>query len=599
MSQSPSNPFSNAVTVSPDNAILNDIYHPPIMKVRRAPSKGDSCLLIDCDVPIGSTAWFQAYCDRFKLEPKSPMDFKNLDGKVVREQCNRVLRDLTMAGAVWRYGRDGITSSHMTRLEQELAALAEMRLSSHFLLTWDMERKARHKGMMLSTCYASLNSLVGYVLGLSAICPLTHGLLFDSFACLPHEERPTVALQCCPDQRNALIQQLEDTYGHVAVEPVYHRHHATSCFTDLGPLMGLSEKEVDACRKFFATGKKLKLEEYLETEPEFRALHDRDIRIQRVVTVGKKLEGGLRSISDHPSNLIISSRSLENIVPLRRVSDCDRSVVGWDRPVIDALGLTRLTLDATGVISILRRTREHIRATHPPKVIQETVLSSRRVQGLAISDSDVLDLTHLPSDDPRVFGFLETGNLAGVEFGGPIAQSEAREAYQAVELNRFESLITAVAFQRYSLRSLLPVYRARQQGQESIPLVHPLFDRITAPTYGLILYLDQVAQALHELTGQPMQAMFQVLHEVKSSGAMAAETEQSLATAMTSNGLTHATAMMVVERVREAAINAHGKGRVAWGAVQRYWCAYLKVYFPEQFGQAYFDYQAARSQAIQ
>jgi DNA polymerase III subunit alpha len=611
MSQTPSNHSvgQNSASLASVSNVLYDLNHSSIMKVvhvRLALQDSQSkqayiaphCL-IDCDAQIGSPAWFKFYCAQFKLEPVTSPDYQSIGGQTIKQQCNNALRDLAEAGAIWRYGLDGITNVHHARLDHELTVLADMGLSAHFLMAWDLVHKAREKGIHACVGYASMNSLVAYVLGMLSLCPIEHGMLFESFAYLPQEERPTVALQCCPDERNALIQQLEDTYGHVAVEPVYHRHNATSCFTDLGPLMGLSEKEVDACRKYFATGKTLKLEEYLEREPEFRALHDRDTRVQRVVTVGKKLEGGLRSISDHPSNLIVSSRPLENIVPLRRVPDCDRPVVGWDRPVIDALGLTRLNLDATGVMSILRRTREHIRATHPPKVIQESVLSSRRTQGLAISDSDVLELAHLPCDDPRVFGFFKTGDLAGVEFGGPIAQNEARETYQAVELNRFESLIAAVALQRYSLRNLLPVYRARRQGHEPIPLVHPVFDRITAPTYGLILYLDQVAQALHELTGQPMKVIFQVLHEVKSSGAMAAETEQLLVTAMTSNSLTPATAMLVVERVREAAINAHGKGRVAWGAVQSYWCAYLKVYFPEQFGQAYFDYQVACNQAIQ
>ncbi|HRJ49479.1 MAG TPA: DNA polymerase III subunit alpha, partial [Phycisphaerales bacterium] len=473
------------------------------------------------------TAWYKAYCSRFEAVPfrvdesASESRREELLAQAKRE-CDEALRRLAEAGFVWRYGPDapdpppsadrGHESDRalrMARLERELAILADKNISAYFLIVWDFVNWGRQRGIPANARGSGVGTMVGYVLGLSNACPVRYGLLFERFTDPDRSEYPDIDIDLCQDGRSSVIAYVREKYGHVAQIITFGTMKAKAAIRDVGRVLGMAIPDVDRIAKLIPEQLNITLERALEQEPDLRRLYDGDPQVARLIDNARTLEGQARHASVHAAGVIVATRPLDEIVPLYRPSGAPTNeiVTQWDGPTCEKMGLLKMDFLGLRTLSVIERCKALIAEGLPEDEVWRAVgrpgqAPSRRGAaraGMAISHP--LDLDRLDFQDQHVFEVFRRGDTTGVfQFESP----GMRRLLIDMRPDRVEDLIAANALFRPGPMDLIPEYNRRKHGQAPVLSIHPIADRFTAETYGVMVYQEQVMQIVHELGGIPL-----------------------------------------------------------------------------------------------
>lgn len=582
--------------------------HAPVVVVK-APAKSKLPKVGSKQYNGDLTAWFKDFCSNFELEPANDPD---LDQTALKAECDKALRLLAEAGMVWRYGpgitdhrhkliegQDGVDEAReklasdkdkdafdkWARLNRELKILADKLISAYFLIVWDFVNWGRQRGIPSLARGSGVGTMVGFVLGLSNACPVHYGLLFERFTDPDRTEYPDIDIDLCQDGRGEVINYVREKYGHVAQIITFGTLKARAAIRDVCRVHEVPLIEADKLAKLVPEELKITIDKALEAEPELKKWYDTDDRIARVLDTGRVLEGQARHASVHAAGVIVATRPLYEVAPLYKQSGSDDVITQWDGPTCEEMGLLKMDFLGLRTLSVIERAKSIIRSTLPAEKIYEAVGRKKGDKG-----PDPLDLERLEYTDQNVFGMFQRGDTTGVfqfESGG------MRRLLLDMKPDRLEDLIAANALFRPGPMDLIPDYNQRKHGQQAVPKVHEIVDRFTEPTYGVMVYQEQVMQIVHELGGIPLRSAYSLIKAIsKKKEKVINAMRPTFIEGAGNKGLSKADAEGLFELILKFAGYGFNKSHSTGYAIVAYQTAYLKAYFPAQYMAAFLSFES-------
>ena len=572
--------------------------------------------------PIGSTEWYKDFCAQYELLPFDELNDKAITAAELKSRCDTALRELAEAGAIWRYGESGITKDHRDRLERELKILADKNISAYFLIVWDFVNEARRRGIPANARGSGVGTMVGYCLGLSNACPIQYGLLFERFTDPDRSEYPDIDIDMCQDGRQEIIDYVRQKYGHVAQIITFGTLKARAAIRDVGRVLNLPLGDVDKVCKLVGDGLGTTLTSALEQVPDLQRLHQENPQVRAVLDTAKRLEGLTRHAGVHAAGVIIATQPLDNIVPLYQPPGTDQVVTQWDGPTCEKIGLLKMDFLGLRTLSIIEKAKALIRQTLSPEVIRATVAAgappgraranASTINGDATASpdakepapfrvgldphSDPLDLDRLTFDDQKVLDLFRRGETAGVfQF-----ESEGmRGLLMGMKPDRLEDLIAANALYRPGPMELIPDYNDRKHGRAKVPQVHPIVDQITAETYGIMVYQEQVMLVVHKLGDIPLRSAYTLIKAIgkKQQDKIDSYREKFIEGAQ-KKGVTNAQAVEFFNLILKFAGYGFNKSHSTGYAIVAYQTAFLKTYFPVQYMAAVLTYESVSTDKV-
>jgi DNA polymerase-3 subunit alpha len=541
--------------------------HAPLVRVKRV----GKAPKFDAAEP---TKWFNAFCAGFELQPFEGLDAADKERTNAKKECDDALRELAEAGALWRYGADGITPPIRARLERELKVLADKSISAYFLIVWDFVAWARRNGIPALARGSGVGTMVGYVLGLSNACPERFGLLFERFTDPDRSEYPDIDVDICQDGRGRVLDYVRQKYGHVAQIITFGRLKAKAAVKDVARVMGLPPAEGQRLSNLVPAELHITLDEALQKEPQLKQAAESDPVIGKVIEHAKALEDHARHAGIHAAGVVIATRPLDDIVPLCRAAGGGEEVVTqWDGPTCEKAGLLKMDFLGLRTLSTIERCVQLVKAGLPDEAVWKAV-------GREAGDGGAhpLDLDRLKMDDQRVLGLFRRGDTMGVfqfESGG------MRKLLVDMKPDRLEDLIAANALFRPGPMDLIPDYNARKNGRQAVPVMNGEVDRLVSETYGIMVYQEQVMQVLHHLGGIPLRAAYTIIKAIsKKKQDVIASAKADFVKGAGTRGMEARAAEDLFELILRFAGYGFNKSHSTGYAIVAYQTAYLKTYFP-------------------
>ncbi|HKM40196.1 MAG TPA: DNA polymerase III subunit alpha [bacterium] len=471
------------------------------------------------------------------------------------QSSDTYLEKLCWQGLRRRYQQ--LTPSMMERLQNELNTIRSMGIASYFLIVWDFVRFAREHDILVGPGRGSAaGSLVAYVLGITNIDPLAHGLLFERFLNPERVSMPDIDIDFADNHRDRVIEYVKKTYGsdHVAQIITFGTMAARAAIRDVGRAYAFPYNDVDRIAKLVPLELGVNLAEALAASNELATLYEQEEWVQYLLDGAQKLEGLPRHASTHAAGIVISTRPLTEYIPLQKTADgIITTQYSWE--TIEDIGL--LKMDFLGLRTLT--------------VIQETWKLVKRTQGLEQNQAE------LPLDDKATYDLLASGNTFGVfQLESPGMRALIRDL-KPVEIN---DLIALVALYRPGPlgSGMTDDYVARRHGLKEVRYLHPLLEPILAETYGVIVYQEQVMQIASKLAGFTLgQAdMLRRAMGKKRPEALAAERHRFIVGAQKNNIKTEI-ANQIFDLMEHFAGYGFNKSHSAAYAMLAYETAYLKA----------------------
>lgn len=586
--------------------------HAPVVVVK-APPKNKLPKVTAAAYGGDLTAWFKDFCAQFELEPAND---PGMDQAALKEDCDKALRLLSEAGMVWRYGPEIMDHRHeliegddgiddrrdacptedekdafdkWARLNRELKILADKLISAYFLIVWDFVNWGRQRGIPANARGSGVGTMVGYVLGLSNACPVEYGLLFERFTDPDRAEYPDIDIDLCQNGRGEVINYVREKYGHVAQIITFGTLKARAAIRDVCRVHEIPLQEADKLAKLVPEELKITIDKALEAEPELKKWYDSDDRVARVLDTARVLEGQARHASVHAAGVIVATRPLSDVTPLYKQSGSDDVITQWDGPTCEEMGLLKMDFLGLRTLSVIERAKALILETLPKEKIYEAIGRESPKKG-GKKGPDPLDLDRLEYTDPNVFAMFQRGDTTGVfqfESGG------MRRLLLDMKPDRLEDLIAANALFRPGPMDLIPDYNQRKHGLQDVPKVHPIVDRFTEPTYGVMVYQEQVMQIVHELGGIPLRSAYSLIKAIsKKKEKIINANRPTFIEGAGKKGLSKADAETLFELILKFAGYGFNKSHSTGYAIVAYQTAYLKTYFPAQYMAAFLSFES-------
>ena len=570
-----------------------DQNHAPVVKIVKTPD--DEAL---AKLPRGSRRWLQAFCGQYELSPIGAEEAAKA-GDTLKAQCDEVLRELSEAGLIWRYGDDGITDAHRARLDRELGILRDKDISAYFLICWDFVNEARRRGIPANARGSGVGTMVGYCLGLSNACPVHYGLLFERFTDPDRSEYPDIDIDICQDGRGEIIQYVRDKYdgdglGTVAQIITFNVLKAKAAIRDVGRVMNMPLPEVDKVTKLVGDQLNITIDEALGQNSDLEQLYRGDSQIRRWLDTARRLEGLTRHAGVHAAGVVLANQALSNVVPLavNRQGGSETLVTQWDGPTCERVGLLKMDFLGLRTLSIIERARALVETTLDDAVIRGTI----DPEGAKPETWDPLDLDRLDFADPRVLDLFQRGDTVSVF---QFESDGMRKLLRSMSPDRLEDLIAANALYRPGPMALIDTYNNRKHGREEVPKVHPIVDALTEETYGIMVYQEQVMQIVHELGGIPLRAAYSLIKAIskKKEKIINAQRAKFIEGAQEKK-LAKKKAVELFDLILKFAGYGFNKSHSTGYAIVAYQTAYLKTYFPVQYMAAVLTFESENTEKV-
>lgn len=493
----------------------------------------------------------------FELGKMKLPKFETPDGKTPDDY----LRELCQQGLKKRYGENPSKES-IDRLNYELSAIKDAGFASYFLIVQDFVNWAKSNRIVTGPGRGSAGgSLAAYLLNITNVDPLKYNLLFERFLNPGRTTSlPDIDLDFTDRRRDEVIEYVGQKYGRDKVAQIitFGTMAARAVIRDVGRALAYPYIYCDKVAKMIPFG--MTLDETIEKVPEFRQLYESDPQAGRLIDFAKKLEGVARHASTHACAVVISSESLENLVPLQHPSQDDETILSqYEMHAIEDLGL--LKMDFLGLKNLT--------------IIEDTLARIYAVQNKKV------DLDNLPLDDKKTFRVLQKGNTVGIfqlESGG--MQRYLKQLKPTV----FEDIIAMVALYRPGPIQLIPDYIDGKNGKRTIEYLHPKLKPILENTYGIAVYQEQVMKIAQELAGFTLSEA-DVLRKAigkKIEKLLMAQKEKFIQGAI-KNNVKEGIARRIWDWIEPFAHYSFNKSHATCYALIAYQTAYLKAHFPVEF----------------
>ena len=462
----------------------------------------------------------------------------------------KYLVDLCVYGLKKRLNNN-VPESYVIRLKHEIDIIIKMGFCNYFLVVWDYVKYAKKNGILVGPRGSAASSLVSYSLGITDVDPMKYDLLFERFLNPQRITMPDIDMDFDAEKRYKVIDYVKEKYGlnRVCEIITFSNLLAKQVIRDLARIFDVSTFKVDNLLKNFDDKKSLK--EQLLNSSVKKMLDDQELR--KMYEVALHLEGLKRHTSIHAAGIIISSKDLRNYVPLTLNSD-GIYICGYTMNYIEDLGL--LKMDFLGLKNL---------------TIIDKVLC--RVNKIKFND--------IPLDDKKTYDLFATGDLTG------IFQFETmgmRKFITELKPDNINDLIAAVALFRPGPIDNIPSYIARKHGKEKVTYVNDCLKSILEPTYGIIIYQEQIMQIASKMAGFSY-GQADVLRRAmskKKQDVLLAQKDNFIKGSI-KNRYEKKTALSVYELILKFANYGFNKAHSVCYAIIGYKIAYLKTHFPLEF----------------
>ena len=477
------------------------------------------------------------------------------------------LNHLCDEGFALRYPDDDGTLR--ARLDYELGTIKSMGYVDYFLIVWDFINFAKSHGIAVGPGRGSAaGSIVAYCLKITDIDPIRYQLLFERFVNPERVSMPDSDVDFCYERRQEVIDYVVEKYGkdQVAQIVTFGTLAARGVIRDVGRVMDLPYSLCDQVSKMVPAELNITLDLALQKNPELKALYESDEQVKKLIDMSKRLEGLPRHTSMHAAGVVISRTSIDEYVPLSRGAD-GTIVTQFTMTTLEELGL--LKMDFLGLRTLT--------------VIQDAVKMIEKDYGVK------LDLEHIDYDDKKVMDSLGTGKNEGVfqlESGG------FKTFMKELKPTTLEDIIAGISLYRPGPMDFIPKYLKGKNDPASITYTCPQLEPILKPTYGCIVYQEQVMQIVRDLAGYTLGRSDLVRRAMsKKKAAVMAKERQNFVygnaeegvKGCIANGIDEKTANQIYDDMTDFAKYAFNKSHAAAYAVVAYQTAFLKFYYPKEF----------------
>ena len=485
------------------------------------------------------------------------------EGYTSREYLN----ELCFRGLEERY--QPVTEELKERLNYELSTIRNMGYVDYFLIVWDFIKYARDHDIMVGPGRGSAaGSLVAYTLGITQLDPIRYDLLFERFLNPERVSMPDIDVDFCFERRQEVIDYVRRKYGDDCVVQIvtFGTLAARGVIRDVGRVMDLPYAQVDTIAKMIPQELNITIDKALQMNPELKKVYEDQKEIHDLIDTAKRLEGLPRHTSMHAAGVVISQKDVSEYVPLSRASD-GSIVTQFTMTTLEELGL--LKMDFLGLRTLT--------------VIQNAVHLIEQDAGVK------LDMQHIDYNDKKVLDSLGTGRSDGVF---QLESAGMKNFMKELKPQSLEDVIAGISLYRPGPMDFIPQYIRGKNRPDTIKYDCPQLESILKPTYGCIVYQEQVMQIVRNLAGYTLGRSDLVRRAMSKKKAAVMEkerqnfvygNEEEGVPGCIANGISEQTANKIYDEMIDFAKYAFNKSHAAAYAVVSYQTAFLKYYYPVEF----------------
>ena len=462
-----------------------------------------------------------------------------------------------------------VTEALKERLDYELNTIKEMGYVDYFLIVWDFIKYARDNDIIVGPGRGSAaGSLVAYTLGITQLDPIRYDLLFERFLNPERVSMPDIDVDFCFERRQEVIDYVVRKYGKDRVVQIvtFGTLAARGVIRDVGRVMDLPYAMVDSIAKMIPQELNITIDKALKVNSELHKLYEEDEQVHTLIDMSRRLEGLPRHTSMHAAGVVISQKAVDEYVPLSRASD-GSITTQFTMTTLEELGL--LKMDFLGLRTLT--------------VIQNAVRMAEKSSGKVI-DMDTIDY-----NDKKVLDSLGTGRTDGIF---QLESAGMKNFMKELKPQSLEDVIAGISLYRPGPMDFIPQYIRGKNNPETITYDCPELVTILEPTYGCIVYQEQVMQIVRVLGGYTLgrSDLLRRAMSKKKAAVMQKErqnfvygNEEEGVPGCIKNGIKEEIANKIYDEMIDFAKYAFNKSHAAAYAVVAYQTAYLKYYYPVEF----------------
>ena len=476
------------------------------------------------------------------------------------------LQKLCYEGLEKRYGDP--SEELKERLSYELETIHQMGYVDYFLIVWDFIKYAKDHGISVGPGRGSAaGSIVSYCLEITTIDPIRYQLLFERFLNPERVSMPDIDVDFCYERRQEVIDYVTRKYGKDCVAQIvtFGTLAARGVIRDVGRVMDLPYAYVDSISKMIPQELGITIDKALKMNPDLKKLYDTDETVTNLIDMAKRLEGLPRHCSMHAAGVVICQKPVDEYVPLSRAAD-GTITTQFIMTTLEELGL--LKMDFLGLRTLT--------------VIQNAVLLARRKQ-------PELNINQIDYNDQKVLDYIGTGKTDGVF---QLESAGMKGFMKELKPHNLEDVIAGISLYRPGPMDFIPQYIRGKNDSSSITYDCPQLEPILAPTYGCIVYQEQVMQIVRDLAGYSLGRSDLLRRAMSKKKAAVMEKERKIfiygdeetgVPGCIKNGIDEQTANKIYDEMIDFAKYAFNKSHAAAYAVVSYQTAWLKYYFSVEY----------------
>ena len=477
------------------------------------------------------------------------------------------LNKLCFEGLEERY--QPVTEELKARLNYELSTIKNMGYVDYFLIVWDFIKYARDHDIMVGPGRGSAaGSLVAYTLGITQLDPIRYDLLFERFLNPERVSMPDIDVDFCFERRQEVIEYVRRKYGDDCVVQIvtFGTLAARGVIRDVGRVLDMPYAQVDSIAKMIPQELNITIDKALNMNPELKKAYTEQDDVHYLINMARRLEGLPRHTSMHAAGVVISQKDVSEYVPLSRAQD-GSIVTQFTMTTLEELGL--LKMDFLGLRTLT--------------VIQD----AERLA--SISSGKTIDINKIDYDDKAVLASIGTGKTDGVF---QLESAGMKNFMKELKPQNLEDIIAGISLYRPGPMDFIPQYIKGKNNPDSITYDCPQLEPILAPTYGCIVYQEQVMQIVRDLAGYTLgrSDLLRRAMSKKKGDVMQKERQNFVygnpdegVPGCIANGIDEKTANKIYDEMIDFAKYAFNKSHAAAYAVVSYQTAWLKYYYPVEF----------------
>ena len=476
------------------------------------------------------------------------------------------LKNLCEEGLKARY--ENITQELKDRLQMELDVINNMGFIDYFLIVWDFIKYAKDNGIVVGPGRGSAaGSIVAYALRITDIDPIKYNLIFERFLNSERISMPDIDIDFCYERRQEVIDYVISKYGkdYVAQIITFGTLAARNAIRDTGRALDIAYSKVDLIAKMIPQELGITIKKALEMNPELAEFYNADPEVKELIDLSEALEGLPRHASTHAAGIVICDKPVYNYVPL--YYNDGAITTQFSMTTLEELGLLKMDFLGLRTLTVINNCLEEVKRIH----------------------NKTIDFSRMDYDDKKVFELIGSGKTDGVF---QLESSGMKSFMRELLPESLEDVIAGISLYRPGPMDFIPKYIKGKNNINEIKYLHESLIPILEPTYGCIVYQEQVMDIVRQLAGYSLgrsdlvrRAMSKKSYETmqKERKNFIHGIEEDGVAGCVKNGINEEIASQIFDEMTDFAKYAFNKSHAAAYAVIAYQTAYLKYYYPVEF----------------